>query len=526
MVLSPPVTSSEPGFRWAVSKSIGQSYRLPSNTSRTAKSIRSFRQLNFNLLIAHLAIGVLVQSLAAYYTGAPIIETLTTVLISGLLVTALCFCRVLRIRRMRWMLFSMTFAVVSAGVYGLNGGLFGTFIDPALLTFGTASFVAVDGTIISLGTSLIGGFAFTIVGGLIFPKYYFGADASQDLVRVGSHMVWWTVLVTSGYILGRCVYRIINDLEKSRLALEAAQQSESALRQRTERERIESDIERNRTFDRLGVAFKSWMQTAVDEVATTSMDVSREASATREMAAAGAQISKLVVDVANQSHLNMQAVAIAASDLSGNMGHSSEQVALATAAMIDAADRVKEGGDALKRLQTKGYEIQRMVGLIGTIAGQTHLLALNASVEAARGGQAATGFTGVAADLNQLAGLTSQATERIGVLVSGMQAALLRMANANAVIERSVMEANSHGLSVSSIMEQQSVATAKVAITVKSVMRGIEKASSQMADAAVHAERTARTAEAMQDCANVIDRDVLALRQEAIRFVSELRTVQ
>jgi methyl-accepting chemotaxis protein len=67
----------------------------------------------------------------------------------------------------------------------------------------------------------------------------------------------------------------------------------------------------------------------------------------------------------------------------------------------------------LKKLEEVIVEINGMVGQIRDIAGKTDLLALNASIEAARAGQAGKGFAIVADEVGRLSDKVQQAIETI-----------------------------------------------------------------------------------------------------------------
>ncbi len=76
----------------------------------------------------------------------------------------------------------------------------------------------------------------------------------------------------------------------------------------------------------------------------------------------------------------------------------------------------------IRGLQKRSREISRIVGLIDVIAFQTHLLSLNASVEAARAGASGKGFAVVALEVRQLALRVSDAAKQIGTIVAGSTA--------------------------------------------------------------------------------------------------------
>lgn len=79
------------------------------------------------------------------------------------------------------------------------------------------------------------------------------------------------------------------------------------------------------------------------------------------------------------------------------------------------------GGHALQRLNeldeyTK--QMQSITELINSVADQTGLLSLNASIEASRAGEAGRGFAVVASEISTLASQTQEATKNIDALIS------------------------------------------------------------------------------------------------------------
>ena len=487
-----------------------------------SQSGRAFRLLNRDLVILHLTTMTLALPVSAHYAGRPLRDALVPMLVSGLLVFGLVYCRELSAR-----LFKPPAAIalgyITVALYQLNGGILNTPAEPILLSFATASFIAMDGTLVSLILGVSAGWLFVLSGKLLFPAFYFGTGASAAWSRtivVGS---WWTLAVVTGYALGLGVHRILKEIESSHAAREAAQASERLLREKNEAIQATLANERAVTLTTIGTRFDTSMQTAVSTVIASSESVSAEAVLTRRIAATAGQESEAVARLAKEACSNAEIVADAAAELSASIDHARRQIGAAAGATVEAVERVRQSDAAISDLARCSQRIDAVVALIDNIAGQTNLLALNATIEAARAGKAGHGFAVVAAEVKRLASQTSQATSEVAALVSSMREALATTVQANQSVERSISAANGFAVSVSAMMEQQNVATASIAGTVEAVAKGTRETSARTEEVASHAADTVRTAEALLTGVAALNRDATALQDTAGRFVVELR---
>jgi methyl-accepting chemotaxis protein len=112
---------------------------------------------------------------------------------------------------------------------------------------------------------------------------------------------------------------------------------------------------------------------------------------------------------------------------------SADRTATAAAAAQDAVgatlrgmEHLRQGmGDTEKRFKSlaqRSQEISTAVALINTISERTHVLSLNASIQAAAAGEAGRGFAVVAMEVQRLSDASSKAANEIAAMVGNIQA--------------------------------------------------------------------------------------------------------
>jgi methyl-accepting chemotaxis protein len=191
-----------------------------------------------------------------------------------------------------------------------------------------------------------------------------------------------------------------------------------------------------------------------------------------------ASIDRSVTEVAE----NVRAVAGGADEMGAAIREISVNASDAADVARQALDVAGAAEELMVRLGTSSTEIGNVIKLITSIAEQTNLLALNATIEAARAGEAGKGFAVVADEVKQLAQETARATEDIGKRVEAIQtdtgSAIESISGIGEVIER----ISNYQTMIASAVEEQSATTAGMSGALQRAAEGTGNIADGMAE--------------------------------------------
>ncbi|GAB4129361.1 MAG: hypothetical protein Kow00104_14880 [Rhodothalassiaceae bacterium] len=304
--------------------------------------------------------------------------------------------------------------------------------------------------------------------------------------------------------------------EEERRRLEAEQQA----REREEREKTQRRAE---MLDALVVEFENRVVDIMGALSSAASEMTEMANSLGEVATGTAERSRTVSEAGEEASRNVATAAGAAEQMSAAIHEISRQVGLANKVAGDAVQEVKASSDKVKALQGSASRVGEVVTLINEIAEQTNLLALNATIEAARAGEAGKGFAVVASEVKALAAQTRKAIEEISMLVSGIQTsgqeAVATMSRMDEVIAK-ISEANAN---IASAIEQQSGATGEIARNVQQAAAGTNRVAEEIAGVSEGANLTGRAAEKMQDSARELKHLAAEIENRIKSFINGVR---
>jgi len=170
-------------------------------------------------------------------------------------------------------------------------------------------------------------------------------------------------------------------------------------------------------------------------------------------------------------------------DTSQQAAKCKEQVNHSVSSIKALVNDVDNMSDSIFTLNSDIDKIGNVLSVIGGIAEQTNLLALNAAIEAARAGEQGRGFAVVADEVRSLASRTQDSTKEINEMLAKLQSGTASVVNAMEntkeacqasaqatenstfsldTMSNSIAEINSLNIQIATAAEQQSVTTNEI----------------------------------------------------------------
>lgn len=228
------------------------------------------------------------------------------------------------------------------------------------------------------------------------------------------------------------------------------------------------------------------------------------------------------VNAFEEASTNVNAVAVAANELSASIAEISDQLVQTTQIVRVAAGEAEATDGEIAGLAAGAEKIGEVVSLIRNIASQTNLLALNATIEAARAGEAGRGFAVVASEVKSLAVQTGKATEDIAKHIHDLQNSTRIAVDTIRRITGRMREINEYAAASANSVAQQSAATGEITANVVSAAEGTAVVASVLGEVAGATNEAQGSAEIVLRASESVENLVTTLQSRVEQFLAKV----
>ncbi|HWV95544.1 MAG TPA: methyl-accepting chemotaxis protein [Xanthobacteraceae bacterium] len=284
-----------------------------------------------------------------------------------------------------------------------------------------------------------------------------------------------------------------------------------------ERERRQQEIDRLiREFEQLIGELVGSLSSSSTELEASANTLTYTAENTGKTSAAAAGASQ---DVSN----NVQSTAAATEEITSSVNEISRQVQEASRVAQRAVAQAQKTDASIQQLSQAAARIGDVVKLITAVAEQTNLLALNATIEAARAGEAGRGFAVVASEVKALASQTAKATDEIAAQIVGMQAATQDSVTTIQEINATINLMSEISSTIAAAVEEQGAATQEIARNVQLAAQRSGEVAQSISDVSRGAGETGAASGQVLSAAQMLSSDSTRLKVEVQKFLAGVR---
>ncbi len=282
--------------------------------------------------------------------------------------------------------------------------------------------------------------------------------------------------------------------------------------------------EKSDLLEGLADGFEVTVGEVIDAVSSASAQLRETSEGMVEMAEHSAEQSREASNAMELANRNVTAAAAATDEFALSISEISKQASDSAALARQSNNLVVAANAKMAELAGAADEIGEIAELIQTIAQRTNLLALNASIEAARGGEAGRGFAVVASEVKELAHQTSQATNSVTEKILAMQTSTqASVVDLTSIVEQ-IEKLEHAAVVIATAVDQQSMSGEDLARNIDTVANGSSEVTEQIEALHTASLATGSASSQVLGSAKQLDDHAEVLRHKATQFLADIRS--